>query len=117
MIAFVRRVWSDGNLLAMGKASPPYTKWSLAVGTESIGGPNFIVLPDGRMVGGGRYFRTGKDPVDGAGSVTPTGYKRVLELPSGDNSYPGFVWHDGMLWTLYYSSHEDTAIAGDRVSK
>jgi len=32
----------------------------------------------------------------------------VLTLPSGgDCSYPGMVWHDGLLWMSYYSSHED----------
>ena len=35
------------------------------------------------------------------------GYEPVLTFPSsGDNSYPGFVWHDGLLWMSYYSSHE-----------
>ncbi len=30
-----------------------------------------------------------------------------LKLPSGgDTSYPGLVWHDGLLWVSYYSSHE-----------
>ena len=30
-----------------------------------------------------------------------------LELPSGgDTSYAGLVFHDGMLWVSYYSSHE-----------
>ena len=30
-----------------------------------------------------------------------------LELPSGgDCSYPGMVWHEGLLWMSYYSSHE-----------
>ena len=30
-----------------------------------------------------------------------------LKLPSGgDNSYPGLVMHDGLLWVSYYSSHE-----------
>ena len=30
-----------------------------------------------------------------------------LTLPSGgDTSYPGLVWHDGLLWVSYYSSHE-----------
>jgi hypothetical protein len=24
----------------------------------------------------------------------------------GDTSYPGLVWHDGLLWISYYSSHE-----------
>ena len=30
-----------------------------------------------------------------------------LKLPSGgDCSYPGLVWHEGVLWVSYYSSHE-----------
>ena len=30
-----------------------------------------------------------------------------LALPSGgDTSYPGLVWHDGLLWVSYYASHE-----------
>ena len=32
-----------------------------------------------------------------------------LELPlGGDNSYPGLVWRDDLLWMSYYSGHEDT---------
>jgi hypothetical protein len=34
-------------------------------------------------------------------------YTPLLTLPSGgDTSYPGLVWHDGLLWMSYYSSHE-----------
>jgi len=37
-----------------------------------------------------------------AGTLT-----EFLKLPSGgDTSYPGLVWHDGLLWVSYYSSHE-----------
>jgi hypothetical protein len=33
--------------------------------------------------------------------------KPDLVLPSGgDCSYPGLVWHEGLLWTSYYSTHE-----------
>jgi hypothetical protein len=32
---------------------------------------------------------------------------RLLKLPSGgDTSYPGLVWHEGMLYVSYYSGHE-----------
>lgn len=60
------------------------------------------------MVAGSRGF--GKTP--GAHMVlfkmTETSLEPVLELPSGgDCSYPGMVWHDGMLWVSYYSTHED----------
>jgi len=37
-----------------------------------------------------------------AGTLT-----EALTLPSGgDTSYPGFAWHEGVLWVSYYSSHE-----------
>ena len=29
-----------------------------------------------------------------------------LDDSGGDTSYPGLVWHDGLLWMSYYSSHE-----------
>ena len=40
------------------------------------------------------------------------------KLPSGgDTSYAGMVWHDGMLWISYYSSHEEkTAVYLARVT-
>ena len=35
------------------------------------------------------------------------GYEPALTFPSGgDTSYPGLVWHEGLLWMSYYSSHE-----------
>src|SRR5205085_7380324 len=37
-------------------------------------------------------------------------YEPVLTLPSGgDTSYAGLVWHEGLLWVSYYSSHEGKA--------
>ena len=37
-----------------------------------------------------------------AGALT-----EFLTLPSGgDTSYAGLVWHEGLLWMSYYSSHE-----------
>ena len=39
--------------------------------------------------------------------MTATNLEPVITLPSGgDTSYPGFLWHDSMLWMTYYSSHE-----------
>ncbi len=74
-----------------------------------IGGPNFIVPPDGRMIAGGRWFQ-GSDRARakmGLGAMTVTGYKPEMALPSGgDNSYPGFAYEGNTLWTVYYSSHE-----------
>ena len=74
-------------------------------------------LPDGRIVAAGRLYdgqvRTSLLWLDAeAGKLT-----EFLKLPSGgDNSYPGLVWHDGLLWVSYYSSHEgETSIYLARV--
>ena len=109
MMALVRCSWGTDNAASIGVSAPPFKEWTWTSAGTFVGGPNFIPLPDGRIFAGGRYFRQGygKDPVTVLAKLTPDSYERLLELPSwGDNSYPGFVWHDGLLWMLYYSSHE-----------
>ena len=70
-----------------------------------IGGPNFILTPDGKMWAAGRKY--GKQARTSLATMTGTSFQHVLELPSGgDTSYPGMVLHDGLLWMSYYSSHE-----------
>ena len=50
------------------------------------------------------------DPFTVLVRLTLTGYEPVLKLASGgDTSYPGMVWHEGLLWLSYYSSHEGRA--------
>lgn len=91
----------------LGSAKPPYTEWTWKDLGQKIGGPQLIRLPDGRIVAGGRTYGGGAhtgllwlDPAEGKA-------KEFLKLPSGgDTSYPGLVWHDGLLWVSYYSSHE-----------
>ena len=91
----------------LGIAKAPYREWTWKDLGVQIGGPHLIRLPDGRIVGGGRLYDRGArtsllwiDPE--AGKAT-----EFLKLPSGgDTSYPGLVWHDGLLWVSYYSSHE-----------
>ena len=42
--------------------------------------------------------------------MTVDGFTQKLQFPSGgDNSYPGFVMHKGVLWMSYYCSHEGKA--------
>jgi hypothetical protein len=95
----------DSGLL--GTAKPPYTDWTWKDLGVRIGGPNLIRLPDGRLVAVVRLYdrkvRTAVCTLDAeAGKLTD-----VLTLPSGgDCSYAGLVWHDGLLWISYYSSHE-----------
>ncbi len=105
MMALVRR--EAGNKLAwFGTSQAPYTEWTWHETKHQIGGPNFIVLPDGRMLAGGRQYPQGPKQVlaklSGSGDYEP-----FLTLTSGgDCSYPGFVWYENELWMSYYSSHE-----------
>lgn len=99
----------------LGTARPPYRQWQWKDLGAEIGGPNMIELPDGRFVAAVRLY--GKEDRDRgahtalcwldpqAGTLT-----EFLTLPSGgDCSYAGLVFHDGLLWVSYYSSHEGKA--------
>ena len=59
------------------------------------------------MWAGSRMHVPAKSSVTVLARMTPDSYTPVLTLPSGgDCSYPGLVWHGGLLWMSYYSSHE-----------
>ena len=91
----------------LGTARPPYTSWTWRDLGVPIGGPQMIRLPDGRLVAGVRLYD--KKVRTSLGWVDPEAvtFREFLSLPSGgDTSYPGLVWHDGLLWISYYSSHE-----------
>ena len=110
MLALVRREAPGNNTGMIGSSAPPYREWKWTTLNVPLGGPNFIVLPDGKIIAGSRGF--GKTP--GAHMVlfnmTATSLTPILELPSsGDCSYPGMVYHDGTLFVTYYSSHEGKA--------
>lgn len=107
MMAFVRR--ETGNCFAwVGTSAAPYTEWQWRETSHRVGGPNFIVLPDGQMWAAGRNYTDGTKTT--VGRLSESGYEPLLTLPSGgDTSYPGLVWHDGLLWVSYYSSHEGKA--------
>lgn len=105
-MALVNR--EGGNRLgALGIAQAPYREWTWTALKQPLGGPNFIELPDGRLIAGSRGF--GATP--GAHMVlykmSAAGLEPMLELPSaGDCSYPGLYWYEDQLHVTYYSSHE-----------
>ena len=94
------------KLAQLGTSSPPYTDWKWRDMNHRIGGPNMIQLADGRILAAVRLYKGGTrtsllwlDPK----TATMT---EALKLPSGgDTSYAGLVWHEGLLWVSYYSSH------------
>ena len=90
----------------LGVAKPPYTKWAWKDLGHYIGGPDMIQLPSGHWIGSGRLLKPTRTSVfllDVEAGKTA----ELLRLPSGgDTSYPGLVWHKGLLWISYYSSHE-----------
>jgi hypothetical protein len=112
MIALVRREGGD-TMGHIGRAAPPYTQWTWQISDHRFGGQNLIRLPDGRWIVGTRDYtkikpgtssgaRTILAQLERDGKLTPL----VTFETDGDNSYPGLVWHDGVLWVSYYSSHE-----------
>lgn len=105
-VALVRRE-GPRPLALVGTSRGDLTQWTFRELPLHLGGPDFIELPDGRIVAGGRFYdgkvRTALGWLDPAKAELT----EALALPSGgDTSYPGFVWHDGLLWVSYYSSHE-----------
>ena len=101
----VRR--EGGNKLGwVGTSRAPYKAWTWKETKHQIGGPNFIRLPGGHLWAAGRSYPGGAKTV--LARMTADGdYMPVLTFPSGgDTSYAGLVWHDGLLWMSYYSSHE-----------
>ncbi len=107
------RVLPDGEMIALirpdwiGSSHPPYERWSFTRIDASLGGPNFIQIPDGSLWASARGRSDTNEPATVLARMTRDSYEPALVLPSGgDCSYPGMVWHDGLLWMTYYSSHE-----------
>jgi len=110
--ALVRRDRRDDkpNSALLGLSRPDYTKWQwhdLGAEFNSFGGPNFTKIPGGHWIAAGRMFDGGAHTALTYIDVKNGTMTKLIKLPSGgDTSYPGLVWHDGMLYVSYYSSHE-----------
>jgi hypothetical protein len=97
---------------AIGLAKAPYREWTWASAGVPLGGPNFIELPNGRLIAGSRGFGTTPGAHMVLYTLTSNSLTPLLELPSGgDCSYPGLYWHDDVLHVTYYSSHEGNKAA------
>ena len=107
MIAWVRRERESQNGF-LGTSRPPYQEWLWKEQPVRLGGPNFLVLPNGKMIGvtrghlADRKANTYLAWLSKDGAMTP-----VVTLPSGgDTSYAGMVLRGDKLLVSYYSSHE-----------
>jgi hypothetical protein len=92
----------------LGRSRSPFTDWTWQEMSHRLGGPDFVALPDGKLIVGTRkYVDDGETTI--IGSVAVNGVlTELVELPSGgDTSYPGMLVHDGELFVSYYSSHEE----------
>jgi hypothetical protein len=97
---------------AIGLAKAPYREWTWASAGVPLGGPNFIELPNGRLIAGSRGFGATPGAHMVLYTLTSNSLTPLLELPSGgDCSYPGLYWHDDVLHVTYYSSHEGNKAA------
>jgi len=77
-------------------------------------GPAITLVPDGRLLAIVRRYEKERPSPQRTPQHTELGwvdpearrYAPALKLPSGgDSSYAGPVWHGGVLWMSYYSSH------------
>lgn len=125
------RFFKDNTMVALarvgdsgwiGTAKPPYKEWDWVEIGQEVGGPNFLVLPDGamwaasrEMVGSGEFMQIYLT----VAHMTTRSYEPLLRLPSGgDSAYAGMVYRNGVIYISYYSSHADekTKIYFARVS-
>ena len=94
----------------LGRAEPPYTEWTWKGLDKIMSSPDMVRLPDNTVLAAVRRrdrsqgrFWTSLLRVDWENGEAP----ELFELPSdGDCAYPGIVYHDGLVWICYYSSHE-----------
>lgn len=107
MKILVRRE-AQGREAMIGTSEDPYTDWKWVNTGQSLGGPNMIYLPNGTLFAGGRVEgHTGLGTIDSDGK-----FKLFQILPStGDNSYPGFCLHDGVLYVIYYSTEKENRVS------
>jgi hypothetical protein len=112
MIAIVRRE-SESRFGFIGTSDPPYKKWKWTELDSRLGGPDLLILPDGKMITGTREYPADFNQKMILAKVTTEGnFRKLVTLPSGgDCSYPALVVKDNILYVSYYSSHEEkTAI-------
>jgi len=111
MMALVRRNDKDNPGAWIGRSVHPFLDWQWTPTTHHMGGPCIVADGEGDLWAGGRLIlNPGEEElnlVTALTRLTSSSIEPVLQLPSsGDTSYPGMVYQEGVLWMSYYSSHE-----------
>lgn len=105
MIILLRREAKANGFI--GISFPPYLDWKWKDLGYRLGGPDFLVLRNKKMVVGTRLYKPESTSTviyltDREGNILKT-----IQLPSGgDTSYPGLLLYKKLLLVSYYSSHE-----------
>jgi len=106
MAAFIRREGGDQQGW-VGTSKAPYKEWTYHPVGQRVGGPNFVVLPDGRLIASLRKYKPTAQTILATLDADTGKLSELLTLPSGgDTSYAGMVVDGDKLWVSYYSSHE-----------
>lgn len=102
---------SDGgpglNPAWFSSATAPYAKWEWKEMDGKFDYPNFLRLPDKRVIAalgeGGKKSRT----VIGEFDLKAGKFTEFLELPTGGQRlHAGLAAHDGHLWVTYHAAHK-----------
>lgn len=106
MALLIRRDNSDRHNIWATSAAP-FTDWTMTKTASHMGGPDFIVLGEDKIVAGGRTTFMGAPQTTLFTGNDAGRFIEKITLPSaGDNSYPGFLRVGDELWVSYYSCHE-----------
>ncbi len=107
MALMVRR--DAGDCMGYWAVSPaPYTHWEWKKMPMRLGGPDFLMLTDEKVVATSRchhvpYWCT---TAVYTGEASTGRFRQRIVLPSGgDTSYAGMLIEEGELWVTYYSGH------------
>ncbi len=105
MIILLRREANANGFLGISK--PPYNEWTWNELDYRLGGPDLMVLKNGKFLIGTRRYQPGSASTviyltDREGKILKT----VGLQSGGDTSYPGLLLYKRLLLVSYYSSHE-----------
>lgn len=105
MMQMVRRDGADRQGY-WAVSRPPYTDWQWKPMGIQIGGQDFVMLDETRLIMATRTYFTPGHCKTALFKGTPEGnWDELYVLPSnGDTSYPGLLVEDDQVWVSYYAS-------------